>query len=51
MYLYIYLANIFYYVIVNQYMCIVLNVYIGFHCATSCIVQYHRTLLYKYGAI
>ena len=46
MYLYIYLANLFYYFILYQYMCITLNVYID-----SYIVQHHRILLYKYGAI
>ena len=46
MYLYIYLANLFYYFILYQYMCITLNVYIDLY-----IVQHHRILLYKYGAI
>ena len=45
MYLYIYLANLFYYFILYQYMWIMLNVYID-----SYIVQHHRTSLYKYGA-
>ena len=30
-------------------MCIILNVYVNFHCAFSRIVQHHSTL-YKYGA-
>ena len=51
MYLYIYLANLFYYYVVYQYMCIMLNVYIDFHYTSSCIVQHHSILLYKYGAI
>ena len=42
MYLYIYLANLFYYFILYQYMCIMLNVYIDLY-----IVQHHRILLYK----
>ena len=44
--LYIYLANLFYYFILYQYMCITLNVYIDLY-----IVQHHRILLYKYGVI
>ena len=52
MYLYIYLVNLFYYLIyINIILCIMLNVYIDFHCASSCIVQNHRILLYKYGAV
>ena len=31
-------------------MYIMLNVYINFYCAFSCIVQHRRLLLYKYGA-
>ena len=46
MYLYIYLANLLYYFILYQYMYITLNVYIDLY-----IVQHHRILLYKYGAI
>ena len=47
MHLYIYLANLFYYFILYQYiMCITLNVYIALY-----IVQHHRILLCKYGAI
>ena len=46
MYLYIYLVNLFYYFRLYQYMCSTLNVYIE-----SYIVQHHRILLYKYGAI
>ena len=32
---------------------IMLNVYVyvNFHCALSCIVQYHIALFYKYGVI
>ena len=43
MYLYTYLANLFYYFILYQYMCITLNVYID-----SYSVQHHRISLYKY---
>ena len=46
MYLYIYLANLFYYFILYQYMCIMLNVYIDLY-----ILHHHSILLYKYGAI
>ena len=46
MYLHIYLANLFRYYILYQYMCITLNVYID-----SYIMQHHTILLYKYGAI
>ena len=46
MYLYIYIANLFYNLLLYQYMCITLNVYI-----ISYIVQHHGILPYKYGAI
>ena len=46
MYLYIYLANLFYYFILYKYMCIKLNVYINLF-----IVRHHRRLLYTYGPI
>ena len=46
MYLYIYLANLFYYFLLYQYRCIMLNVYIA-----SYIVQHNRILLYKYVAV
>ena len=31
--------------------CIMLNVYVYFHCAFMCIVQHHIIVLCEYGAI
>ena len=42
---------LFYTFMLYQYMCIMLNIYINFHCAFTCFVQHLRILLYKYGAL
>ena len=49
MYLYIYLANLFYYFILYQYMCITLNVYIDSYRILCSTIE--SVSLYKYGAI